>query len=303
MYSQTIESTLVRGACARLVRLLSTSKIVEGYRGTYGIDVSKYFADDELPIYECEATTYRFFHPPSLAGREELYRQLEKFDWIYKPDKWEYQRALHYISGRSKVLDVGCGPGHFLILARRAGHVAYGLELNTSAVNRARADGLMVSAQSIGDHPNRNLECYDAVCSFQVLEHIYDVRSFITDCLRTLKPNGLLIFGVPNNAGFVGYDDLAVLNRPPHHMGLWSPTSLSRLAGIFGLDIIALEPEPLAEIDWYCKVIEQLWLPQRWQQSVYYRSGCAHLFRSLVRLNPAMIQGHTILAVYAKRPF
>lgn len=87
---------------------------------------------------------YRFYYPFYLVGRESLYQQLEKFDWNYKVQKWEYERAIEYIPKGSRVLDVGCGRGAFVKIAARSGLNAHGLELNSPAVKVARNESLSV---------------------------------------------------------------------------------------------------------------------------------------------------------------
>jgi SAM-dependent methyltransferase len=195
---------------------------------------------------------------------------------------------------------VGCGKGAFVRLAGQAGLTIGGLELNSESAAEAREQGLDVRAEMIGDHATRHPDFYDCVCSFQVLEHIANVRPFIEDCLRALRPGGTLILGVPNNDGFVGMDRNAVLNMPPHHMGLWTKGSLIALVGLFPITLNAIRFEPLQEVDWYAAVRERLVISNKVAQSVYYRLGLAKLYRKLVNRRKNEIHGHTIMAVFQK---
>jgi SAM-dependent methyltransferase len=295
-----VESPLVSGVQARYVGSISCDSLIPRYAGQLSIDVSDYFKGlSEVAIYECPRTGYRFYHPFSLTGREDLYQHLQQFDYNYKRDKWEYQKAASSIPHGARVLDVGCGEGAFLSIAAGRGLVCTGLELNSSAVQVAKGRGLDVQRQFAGEHAVTHKEFYDAVCSFQVLEHISDVSAFISDCLRCLKPGGLLIIGVPNNDGFLKYAD-APLNAPPHHMGLWTRKSLESLAGVFPLTMASLENEPLAEIDWYLAVQERRFLKINFARRLYHKLGVPKILRRLVAARADRIAGHTILATYRK---
>jgi SAM-dependent methyltransferase len=118
--------------------------------------------------------------------------------------------------------------------------------------------------------------------------------------LRVLKPGGLLIYGVPNDDGFLRFAD-APLNGPPHHMGLWTRRSLSALTSLFPIDVRSFDVEPLDELEWYQAVMEERYLPKKWQRRVYHRLGGPALFKSFLRENAATIAGHTILVVYERR--
>jgi len=296
----TVESPLMNGVEAHYVGSISRNSLVSRYADQLGVDISDYFKDlTEVTIYECPSTGYRFYYPFSLTGREDLYQHLQQFDWNYKPDKWEYQQAASSIPRGARVLDVGCGKGAFLSIAARHGLVGTGLELNSSAVQVATEGGLDVRRQFVGEHASAHKEFYDAVCSFQVLEHIPDVSEFISGCLQCLKPGGLLIFGVPNNDGFLKYAE-APLNAPPHHMGLWTRKSLESLTKIFPLRIVSIKNEPLAEIDWYLAVQERRFLKEGFARRLYHKLGVPKILRRLVAARANQIPGHTVLVAYRK---
>ncbi|GAC1440556.1 MAG: hypothetical protein NVSMB58_37640 [Terriglobales bacterium] len=294
-----IASPLVPNAGTKLIRKVDSSKIIERYRSELDFDVSKYFVGTHIEVRECEASGYQFYYPFSLVGDESLYRHLQQFDWNYKDTKWEYSRSAELLQRGSSVLDVGCGKGAFLAIASQRGMRTRGLELNASAADFARSAGLEVSTETVSDHAKANPERYDAVCSFQVLEHIPCVYRYIGDCIAALKPGGILVFGVPNNDGFLKYAE-AVLNMPPHHMGLWTKKSLMALCGIFGLDVIAIETEPLQEIGWYLSVMERHFLKNELALRAYYKSGLSRLMKLIVIHRAEQIPGHTILAAFRK---
>jgi 2-polyprenyl-3-methyl-5-hydroxy-6-metoxy-1,4-benzoquinol methylase len=298
----TLASPLTGVQEAQLLKKLSTAPIIDAYRRQLSYDATSDFDGvSQIGIYECRQTGFQFYYPFSLAGKEPLYRTLEQFSWTYKEEKWEHDAALAYVEPGHRVLDVGCGKGSFLHRAKtQRSAVVSGIELNQSGADSARKRGVEVGDDLLQAHASARPGFYDVVTAFQVLEHVVDPRQFVDDCLQALKPGGTLILGVPNNDGFLRLDDQAILNGPPHHMGLWTRRSLAALARLFPIQVRAFEIEPLQELDWFQAVMERRYLPKRWQRSVFYRIGGARIFRRLLEENAATIAGHTILAVFQK---
>lgn len=288
----------ISGHPSPLQRTIPAQRLVTAYAERFGYDATRWFeAIDAVGLYAC-STGYRFYYPFSLAGDESLYRQLETFEWNYQPDKWEHNVALRSIGSDASVLDVGCGEGHFLVKAARKGAIASGIELNRQAADVARSKGIRVHEELIGAHVTR--DGYDMVTSFQVLEHVTDPLGFLRDCVRVLKPGGALIVGVPNDDSFLRLDDEAVLNQPPHHMGLWNRASLEAVAPLIGVSVRAFEIEPLdVSIHWYQGVMEKTYLTP-WQSRIFHRSGIAKAFAKFLEGESKTIAGHSILVIYDK---
>jgi 2-polyprenyl-3-methyl-5-hydroxy-6-metoxy-1,4-benzoquinol methylase len=297
-----VDSPLSLKGKAKRVAVVRTSHIIGKYRDAFDLDVAEYFSGmQEVGIYECPETGYRFYHPPSLAGKDSLYRHLGRFPWFYQHDKWEHGVALRHLKAGQRVLDVGCGTGNFLAAAKAiTGVEVAGIELNPDSAQAARDRGLPVDGILIEDHARSHSGFYDVVTTFQVLEHISDVRGFIRGCTDALAPGGLFVVGVPNNDGFLKYDCDAVLNGPPHHMGLWTRASLEALCRLFPLEVLAVDIEPLKEIDWFQSVMERRYLHGRLARSVYHRLGGARIFKNFLVDNSASIAGHTIVVMFRK---
>lgn len=293
----------LNGEPSRLVRRVSTAWLVDEYRRQFSYDAQPCFDGlSEVGVYEC-STGFRFYYPFSTSGPASLYQRLQQFEWNYKERKWEHDLALEHVRPGSRLLDVGCGEGSFLLRAKttRAATVA-GLEFNPTAADKAVKAGLDVSTETLAQHAARRAGFYDVVTSFQVLEHVTDPKQFVLDCMALLRPKGKLVLGVPNNDGFLGRDHAAVLNAPPHHMGLWDRASLARLASIVGLECLGFETEPLSELGWYQAVMERDYLPGGWRRKLYYWLGGAKLVQAFLRDNAHTIAGHTIVGVFAVGP-
>jgi len=88
-------------------------------------------------------------------------------------------------------------------------------------------------------------EKFDAIVSFQVLEHVSNPREFINDMLRLLRPNGYLLIAVPDPQGYFSEAERVLLDMPPHHVLSFSKKTFSKMSELLNLDMIEVHQEPL----------------------------------------------------------
>jgi SAM-dependent methyltransferase len=226
-----IKSPITDGT-TKLIKTIPVEPIIKYYKGH---DVRPLFQGrTEIEQYECQDTGYQFFYPYFVAGDDAFYQYLSNENLYYQAWKWEHSIADKYINDGDKVLELGCANGDFLVELKKKKNIqAFGTEMNTEAIAKAKASG--VSFEEIKDT--------DMVCAFQVLEHIADVKSFIQFALDSVKSGGYVVFGVPNNTSFIKDDNYAFLNIPPHHMGVWTPHALEKLSDFFPMEFLGVNEE------------------------------------------------------------
>jgi SAM-dependent methyltransferase len=127
-----------------------------------------------------------------------------------------YHFAAKLIAGR-EVLDVACGTGYgSALLARQARHVV-GADISAEAIEHARA--LYAAASNL---EFRQADCaalpfhdatFDAVISFETIEHIEAQATFLDEVRRVLRPEGLLVLSSPNKPE---YSDRRGFANPYH---------------------------------------------------------------------------------------
>lgn len=242
-----VTSPLTQKNTAYIVKEFAAQNIIEDWKNTFGIDISKEFQGcDKLQLYQCADTGLQFFLPNTVAGSEDMYAQLQKFDWYYMYGKWEHQIAIKDLKGCQNILEIGSGSGDFIRLAKESGLPVRGIELNEAAVAAATSKGLPVERLDLEEATKLYSGTFDAVCSFQVLEHVSNPKDFIEFSVRLLKPGGLLIYCVPNPESFLKYLD-NLLDMPPHHMTRWSRATFKSLELIFPIQLKKVRLEPLAD--------------------------------------------------------
>jgi 2-polyprenyl-3-methyl-5-hydroxy-6-metoxy-1,4-benzoquinol methylase len=303
--TEPLMSPITQKSNCNLLLTLSCNQLIQDWKKGFGIDISEELKGyEEIKLYQCNQSKLRFFVPIHTAGSDQLYEQLEKYDWYYMPRKWEHDVAVKDLQGCQRVLEVGCGRGAFVErLCKEEKIDAQGIELNSNAVNLAKAKGINVYSIDLHELAKKK-EKYDAVCSFQVLEHISDPLGFIEGQLKLIKPGGKLIIGVPNADSFMKYCKKNLLDQPPHHVTRWYQETFIFLESILPIRVQHFKTEPLADyhVSWYTST--QL---SRLPQNNLFKVSTSRLLKYLI--NPTLrnldfirnsLKGMTLYVCYEK---
>jgi 2-polyprenyl-3-methyl-5-hydroxy-6-metoxy-1,4-benzoquinol methylase len=207
----------------------------------------------EYEIIECQNCGFAHATPlPSAAelarAYSETYYAVEKPDYLTRAEADMPWAAMFYEDRLSalgqalgskntdgmRLLDIGSGPGHFLLAARKAGWHAEGVEPSRQACEYASAKGLTIHNRMFDEAWAIRQTPFDAIHSMNVLEHVADPAAILIAAHAALKPGGAICIGVPND-----YNALQAAARkagqrpwwvvPPHHLNYFSFDSLERL--------------------------------------------------------------------------
>jgi 2-polyprenyl-3-methyl-5-hydroxy-6-metoxy-1,4-benzoquinol methylase len=124
------------------------------------------------------------------------------------------------------MLDYGCGPGDFLLVAREKHVAATGIDASPRSVRLASERGLDVLCGGTTELLARP-ERFDAILAQSVLEHVPDPVEFANTLCRLLKPGGALVLSAPTPGPFF-WDD-------PTHIRPYTPKSFEILAQLADL--------------------------------------------------------------------
>jgi len=285
-------------------KTFTRDEIVQKYARYLRIDISADLAEcPAVMLCRGRESNLRFFWPLSAAGKGSFYEKLMALPHYYMADKWEHAVALGMLSPSQRVLEIGCGSGHFLGMLRTAGHAGTGLEINDAAVRAAHSAGLDVRTATVEQFADECDQPFDVICAFQVLEHVTDPCSFIEAGLRCLRDGGLAIFAVPNGEGVFSSLDVA-LDMPPHHMLRWNSAAFQYLTKRFPIVLEELCMEPIALVHMglladacfnHPAVIDRGW------QSLRRRLVGTLASKYWARYGgECKVAGHTLLAVFRK---
>ena len=123
--------------------------------------------------------------------------------WYEHWHRYHFAGAL--VAGMD-VLDIACGTGYgSALLARRAARVTGG-DVSQRAVDHARARYAGTSNLEFRQADCTALPfpdaCFDAVVSFETIEHITAQEAFLDEARRVLRPGGRLILSCPNKVEY-----------------------------------------------------------------------------------------------------
>lgn len=186
---------------------MNNSKCILCSSGDLSVYIQAKDVDTEENILKCKKCGLVFF--ASFADRKfnDSYWDKGGEFGIYKEEnvesgfESEFKKRLRKINSlktKGKLLDIGCGIGSFLCLARSAGWEAVGVEISRPAAEYARKKHSLDIYE--GTVENCALESYsiDVVTMWDVIEHIQNPIAALAAIENKLKPEGLLVIKAPN---------------------------------------------------------------------------------------------------------
>jgi len=164
--------------------------------------------DSPLPggsLYRCRECSLSWRYPqPSKNQLDVLYQRDDVAAWQDAPARrldWQLASGLiHRNDECFSVLDVGCFDGRFLDNLGKAYRRA-GLEINSLAIEYAKAKGIHIVGQDFSDLDNLGTS-FDVVVAMDVIEHVASPKSFLASMAKAARPGGLVIVSTGNTAAW-----------------------------------------------------------------------------------------------------
>lgn len=203
------------------------------------------------PVSECADCSHQFMSPqPTWNDLEPYYsNSYDPYDPTHgslADDDHDVEQAMRTglfrhisITKGTRLLDVGCGGGYFLRIAKWLGAIVQGVEPSRYAADVAQKQGLKIFCGTLEDFAAQNnlKPKFDIITANHVVEHVPNPVETLRTMRQFLAPNGFIWIAVPNaaypiNRAIKGRWHSADL---PYHLMQFTPSSMARAGEQAGL--------------------------------------------------------------------
>lgn len=170
---------------------------------------------------------------PSDKELEEHYKGYGRNDYLSPITIKRYNELLDTFEKfrkTNKILDVGCGIGYFLEVAKERGWDVYGTEYTDEAIHICSLKGINMQKGILSSRNYQNEE-FDIITSFEVIEHINNPIDELTNFYKVLRKGGLVYLTTPNFNSLLRYRLKSEYNVIcyPEHLSYYTPKTLKKL--------------------------------------------------------------------------
>ena len=191
-----------------------------------------------LDDFYANSLNYAYWNRHIFPATEQVRRKK-----IFRPRAEQVRDYCHQLNVRPGVLlEIGAGFGIFCEEMAKMGvfERIIALEPTPNLAKTCSQKNLEVIRLPV--ERVRESEIADVLAAFEVLEHLFAPSTFIEQCRRILRPDGLLILTCPNVSGF----DVATLGTLSatfnhEHMNYFHSASLQALLKRHGFDVLDVQ--------------------------------------------------------------
>jgi SAM-dependent methyltransferase len=177
-----------------------------------GYNTMPLFSKWGYTIVECRTCGLSYVNPRNFAVEDDSYFRgaylstIEEQGSLNPGIKALYSQILGDLETYlrpSRLLDVGCAMGHFMVEARNRGWDVSGVECSPYASEYGRNRwGLAVRQACNLSDAALSANQFDACVLIEVAEHLPHPKATFSEVFRVLKPGGILYVTTPNFASF-----------------------------------------------------------------------------------------------------
>jgi SAM-dependent methyltransferase len=253
------------------------------------------FTKDEWRIRACRSCgTWFVGNPPSAEQLHTIYREgyfterlaqhsdgdLQAVAWQAAVGNARRRLSLirRYAPKAGRLLDVGCGTGAFLSVAREA-YRCCGVDVSAEAI--AVVLSIPGVEAHVGDLRVLGLAAdqFDVVTLFDVIEHVPEPAELLLEAQRLVAPGGIIVLTTGDNESLASRlsGRWWHLLTPPEHLTFFSRAGLRQMAGRCQLTVEHTSHQPvLANVGYMAtKLAVEVGAPLRWLPRLVGACGLA----------------------------
>lgn len=223
-----------------------------------------HFTTSEAEYTRCPQCEYLRAWPKDVDPLQlniELYNesfdeQLERERYISDKRRRKFGRLLDRLEPyrqTGKFLDIGCSAGRLLTVAAERGWDGYGSD--PAMVKAAElVEGFKIIPKLLHDCGFED-GMFDVVHANEVIEHVPDVRPFVAEISRILRPGGVVVFRTPHyrswTTSLVGprWRQFDVFDKG--HIAFLTPATMTRLFGDHSMKVVLVDTHHFSLRDRY----------------------------------------------------
>lgn len=184
-----------------------------------------------------------YAHQSACRGMIDAAQHTSSGEMGYRDLWWFKGLGLRWLErhGKGRLLDVGCGPGTFLLVARQRGWEVTRLE----PAQLARTFDLEVFNGLVKALARQSPVRFRAITSFEVIEHVSRPLAMLRTIRELLEPGGHMLVSVPNLDDPYCLKQQIPSNVPPVHINFFNRRSLGEAMRAAGLDVLKFFTLPI----------------------------------------------------------
>ena len=154
-----------------------------------------YIEQDNIKIFDPNISKNHLDY--NALGLDNLYAQEEKHFWFIARKEFIFQNIQKYVKKSNKIIEIGAGTGNVSRHLKINGYkdISVG-EMHLNGLRYAKSYGISECYQfNLLDSPFKDE--FDAICLFDVLEHIENDGLALQNACKSLKNTGYVVITVP----------------------------------------------------------------------------------------------------------
>jgi len=141
-------------------------------------------------------------------------------------------KALPPAEPGARLLDVGCGTGHWSAFFSKQGYAVTGIDITREMIGVARGKGIGQTSFEVADAHALPFEdgCFDVTAAITTLEFVRDAEAVLREMVRcTASPGGIVLLGVLNSLAAMNIKRRKAHKPPYADARFFCPEDIERL--------------------------------------------------------------------------